>query len=79
MPKFRGFLFLYWCLCIMAILGMAGGCSPQKYKADADKEVYNIIDSKWKNSFGQKTNYRISDTAPSPNDVNIANASHRGR
>ena len=75
MLKFRGFLFLYRGLCIIAILGMAGGCSPQKYKADADKEVYNVIDSKWKNSFGQKTNYRISDTAPPPNDVNIANAS----
>jgi len=75
MLKVRGFTFLYWCLCIMVILGMAGGCSPQQYKADADKEVYNVIDSKWKNSFGQKTNYRISDTAPPPNDVNIANAS----
>jgi len=75
MLKFRGFLFLYRGLCIIAVLGMAGGCSPQKYKADADKEVYNVIDSKWKNSFGQKTNYRISDTAPPPNDVNIANAS----
>ena len=72
MLKVRGFTFLYWCLCIMVILGMAGGCSPQKYKADADKEVYNIIDSKWKNSFGQKANYRVRDTAPSPNDVNIA-------
>ena len=75
MLKFRGFLFLYRGLCIMAVLGMTGGCSPQQYKADADKEVYNVIDSKWKNSFGQKNNYRVSDTAPSPNDVNIANAS----
>ncbi|MCX5635057.1 MAG: TolC family protein [Planctomycetota bacterium] len=72
MLKFREFLFLYRGFCIIAILGMAGGCSPQQYKADADKEVYNIIDSKWKNSFGQKANYRVSDTAPSPNDVNIA-------
>ncbi len=74
MLKFRGFVFLYRGFCIMAIFGMAGGCSPQKYKADADKEVYNIIDSKWKNSFGQKANYRVSDTAPSPNDVNIASS-----
>lgn len=72
MLKFRGFLFLYRSFCIMVILGMANGCSPQQYKADADKEVYNIIDSKWKNSFGQKANYRVSDTASSPNDVNIA-------
>ncbi len=54
------------------VFAMAGGCSPEFNKADADKEVYKIIDSKWKNGFGQKANYIIADSnIPSPNDVNI--------
>jgi outer membrane protein TolC len=53
---------------------MAGACSPKHYKADADKEVYKIIDSKWRDSFGQKVNYTISDVPPSPNDVQIEKA-----
>ena len=51
----------------------SAGCSPNFHKADADKEVYKIINKKWQPSFGQKANYVISDanTIPSPNDVNI--------
>jgi outer membrane protein TolC len=49
-----------------------GGCSPDFHKADADKEVYKIIDSKWHPSFGQKTNYIVADSnIPSPNDLKI--------
>ncbi|MHC4457561.1 MAG: TolC family protein [Planctomycetota bacterium] len=55
-------------------LGLAGGCSSEHYKLEADKEVYKIIDSKWQDSFGQKANYTISDVPPSPNDVQIEKA-----
>jgi outer membrane protein TolC len=61
-------------LCVAVIFGMAGACSPKYYKADADKEVYKIINSKWRDSFGQKVNYTISDVPPSPNDVQIEKA-----
>lgn len=50
------------------------GCSPQDYKSKADKEVYNIIDQKWRDSFGDKANYKISDTQPSPNDIKVKKA-----
>ena len=66
---------LYRVLVIALIFGLAGGCnSPEQYKADADEEVYEIIDSKWQGDFGIKANYTISDSnAPeSPNDVEIA-------
>ena len=56
------------------VLTMVTGCSPDFHKADADKEVYKIIDAKWQNNFGQKANYVISDanTISTPNDVNVA-------
>ncbi|MCX5637681.1 MAG: hypothetical protein NTX52_08320 [Planctomycetota bacterium] len=47
------------------------GCTPSNYKKDADEKVYNIIDQKWKKEFGTKANYKISDTVPSPNDIQI--------
>ena len=55
---------------------MVAGCSPDFHKADADKEVYKIIDAKWQDNFGQKANYVISDanTISTPNDVNVAKA-----
>jgi len=55
---------------------MLGACSPEHYKAEADEEVYKIIDSKWHDSFGQKANYIISDSniPPSPNDIQIEKA-----
>jgi len=55
----------------VGLLMMAYGCSSEHYKAEADKEVYSVIDSKWQGSFGQKANYMISDLAPSPNDIRI--------
>ncbi len=66
--------FLCWLLGIAVVLGLAGACGPQHYKADADEEVYNIIDSKWQDDFGQKTNYTISDyNDPAlPNNVELA-------
>jgi outer membrane protein TolC len=55
---------------LCAALVFAGGaCSPSDYKAQADKEVYKIIDAKWQDDFGGRANYKVSDVAPSPNDV----------
>ncbi len=72
--KFRLVTLLCCGLCAVILFGMAGACSPEYYKADADEEVYKIIDSKWQDSFGQKVNYTISDVSPSPNDVQIEKA-----
>lgn len=57
--------------CAAIALGLAGACSPERYKAEADKEVYEIIDSKWQDNFGQKTNYAVSDVPPFPHDLQI--------
>jgi outer membrane protein TolC len=72
--KFQPVKLLSWALGIAVILGFVGACSPEHYKADADEEVYKIIDSKWQDDFGIKANYTISDynDPASPNDVEIA-------
>lgn len=71
--KFHPVTLLCRVLCVAVIFGLAGGCSSEQYKAQADEEVYKIIDSKWQDSFGQKANYIISDAniPASPNDVEI--------
>ena len=56
------------CLCSLA------GCGQKDYKEDADERVYNIIDKKWQDDFGSKANYKISDTPPSSNDIQIEKA-----
>jgi len=72
----------------MVVLGLAaagllaglGGCSKSWYKEDADRGVYQIIDEKWQEDFPSKANYRISDVAPSEQDVVApAAAEVRGR
>jgi outer membrane protein TolC len=72
--RIRPVTLLCWGLCTAALFGIAGGCSSEHYKADADKEVYKIINSKWGGGFGQKVNYKVSDVPPSPNDVQIEKA-----
>ncbi len=62
-------VLLRWVVCAVVAICAVSGCSPEHYKADADKEVYKIIDSKWHDSFGQKANYIISDIPPSPNNA----------
>jgi len=64
-------ILLFGGLLTVIVLGMTGACSPAHYKAQADEEVYKIIDGKWKDSFGRKVNYTISDVPPSPNDILI--------
>ena len=62
-------------LCTVVILGFCG-CSTEHYKADADKEVYQIIDGKWQDDFGHKSNYVIADSnvPASPSDVRAEEA-----
>jgi outer membrane protein TolC len=62
---------VYWVVCSAAGLYGLAGCTPENYKKDADERVYNIIDKKWKDEFGPKVNYKISDVPPSPNDIQI--------
>ncbi|MHC4423278.1 MAG: TolC family protein [Planctomycetota bacterium] len=64
----------YRLLCVAVIVGLSGGCSTEHFKAEADEEVYKIIDGKWHDSFGQKANYTVSDVPPSPNDLEIQDA-----
>jgi outer membrane protein TolC len=72
--KYRPMTFIYRGLGIAVIICIAGGCSREHYKAEADKEVYQIIDSKWQDKFGSKVNYKVSDVPASANDVQIENA-----
>jgi outer membrane protein TolC len=74
LSKFRLAGLLLCSLSAAILLGIAGGCSPAHYKEQADEEVYEIIDSKWSDSIGQKANYTVSDVAPSPNDLRVEKA-----
>jgi len=65
---------VYSIACSLAVLFSLGGCSRHDYKSEADERVYRIIDQKWQDEFGSKVNYRVSDVAPSPNDVKIERA-----
>jgi outer membrane protein TolC len=47
------------------------GCTAEKYKQDADKEVQQILDSKWKPQYGTKANARIGDIQRDPNDLYV--------
>lgn len=58
-------------LCALTCMCCWIGCAQHNYKKEADDQVYNIIDQKWDEDFGTKNNYKISDTEPSPNDIQI--------
>ena len=58
-------IFSLVCLCSWA------GCTQHNYKKEADEQVYNIINQKWRKDFGTQANYRISDTEPLPNDIQV--------
>lgn len=60
-------------LCIAGVV-VSAGCGPKNYKKEADDKVYAIIDQKWDEGFGPKVNYKISDTAPSANALQIDKA-----
>jgi outer membrane protein TolC len=56
-------------VCCLAGLVFGPGCSREHYKAEADEEVYTILDAKWGEGLGSKVNYRISDVEAGPNDL----------
>ncbi len=56
-------------LCLLVLCSLNAGCSPEKYKSAADKEVYEIISEKWRGDFGERANYTISDVPKHPGDV----------
>ena len=57
---------------LAAICAMTGCTSdPYEYKTKADEKVYGIIEQKWTDDLGSRTNYRISDTTAGPNDIQI--------
>ena len=60
---------LHWAVCAGVLMVLANGCSPEHHKAKADKEVYGILKSKWKDDFGQMANYQISDTTPTSEEI----------
>jgi len=62
---------VFWPLFLAVTIPIFTGCSSEKYKTQADDEVYNIINSKWQNDFGHKANYTISDAPAEPNDLQI--------
>lgn len=64
-------LLLQFILAVAVSIVSTGCMKPEEYKADADKEVYDILENKWHPSFGNKVNYRISDSEPSPNDLKV--------
>jgi outer membrane protein TolC len=65
-------------VCAGVGLSLVWGCSPAKYKAQADQEVYEIVDAKWDPNFGQKVNYTVQDVPAGPNDVQTSGAVHSG-
>ncbi|MBW8002445.1 MAG: TolC family protein [Planctomycetes bacterium] len=58
-------------LCTLAAACCLSGCTKHNYKAEADEQVYNIIEQKWTDDIGAKTNYKISDTEPLQNNIKI--------
>jgi outer membrane protein TolC len=58
----------YYAICLLVMTCMLG-CTAEKYKQDADKEVQQILDSKWKSEHGTKANARIGDVKSDPNDL----------
>lgn len=65
---------IYLVMCGVVGLCAPAGCTGPDYKKDADERVYKIIDQKWKDEFGPKANYKISDVAPSPSDIVVEKA-----
>ncbi len=60
-------------LCVLCgvLLIATTGCGPKSYKRDADERVYSIIDRQWEPGFGSKANYRVSDVASLPDDIQV--------
>ena len=64
---------IFFVLFCSAVFFMAG-CTKSNYKSPLDKQVYKDIDSQWRSEFGSRTNYRVSDTTPAADSVQVARA-----
>lgn len=49
---------------VLMLIFLIGCQAPEQYVEDADKEVYGILDKKWKDNFGSKANFKISAGEP---------------
>lgn len=70
--RMRGYCNLKGVSLLLAgvVLCAVCGCqSKQEYKKDADDEVYDIINAKWQDKHGSKTNYKVQDTEKAPNSI----------
>jgi len=67
--KFHHLLLSVFLVCCI----LSAGCQTKDHKADTDKIVYDIIDQQWQPAFGPRTNYKVSDTKPSPDAIKILN------
>lgn len=63
---------ILWIWAAVFVICCLAGCGTEHYKTDADREVYQIIDQKWRDDLGSQNNYKIGDVSRSPNDVNVA-------
>jgi outer membrane protein TolC len=59
---------------VLFCLFILTGCMERNYKKEADAKVYKIIDQKWKEDYGSKANYKISDTPAAPDDIQVERA-----
>ena len=64
----------YTIICILVCFVNLTGCTEHNYKKEADEKVYKIIDQKWREDYGTKANYKISDTAPGSSDLQVEKA-----
>ncbi|MBL7215636.1 MAG: TolC family protein [Phycisphaerae bacterium] len=61
--------FVGFALIFVAFFVLPGCKSPDKFKQQADEEVYKILNQKWKDSFGYKANYTVTDGEPNTLEV----------
>lgn len=71
--------FLLRCAFVASVLFMLlgfAGCTADKaaIKDQADRQVYDIIDEKWTDDLGDKSNFKIDDTAALNQDLQVKNA-----
>lgn len=72
MHKERGAHVVYLTVVgVFAGITVLAGCqNHSEIKAELDERVYGSIDRHWDGSLGSRANYRVSDVAPGPDDVN---------
>ena len=54
---------------LWSVLCCSTGCQPDKYRQQADKQVYTIIDEKWQGEFGSRTDYQLRDEEPNTQEI----------